>query len=488
MPSLPSWWCGEQAAWHAVREELDGRVLRRTFPRGGTAAEDARAAQTAQLCRARIDADPEAWTVQSALAFSQTPLWSAGACLMRPAMLRVFAIADGRGGWQLLPGGMTRVAPQATASVSMQYGGSSLDTWVLTDGALDGAPLRFERLSVDDIAARRRPVASHVAENLFWLGRYTERTEQLVRLARPTLTLIDADSDVPAAVLDALAELAQQRGLVPRGTPGPAQASDPFERAVLAGLGAAEEGQSIAFNLRALSRIAGALRERLSPEHARLMRSLAEDFALPVGTATGEASRPLATIAQVVPALDHLGVQLAAVTGAQSDRMTRDHGWRLLTVGRLIERLIAVTASLRCLLQGGALASEAGIALMLELFDSTITFRARYQRHEDLLALTDLLVLAEDNPRAFACVLRRLRTEVGKLPGERASIEALLALLPPPGTGLQLEDLRGISDEPLANRLVALADQMSQCAARLSEEIGQRFFAHANGDGRMQRV
>ena len=66
------------------------------------------------------------------------------------------------------------------------------------------------------------------------------------------------------------------------------------------------------------------------------------------------------------------------------------------------------------------------------LFDSAITFRARYQRHEDLLALTDLLVLDSSNPRAFAGVLRRLRTELTKLPGSEASHLPLLAQLPAP--------------------------------------------------------
>jgi hypothetical protein len=85
-------------------------------------------------------------------------------------------------------------------------------------------------------------------------------------------------------------------------------------------------------------------------------------------------------------------------------------------VGRLLERLIGLATRCR-LRRSRALGSAAGIELLLELFDSAITFRARYQRHEDLLALTDLLVLDSANPRAFAGVLRRLRTELGKLPG-----------------------------------------------------------------------
>jgi uncharacterized circularly permuted ATP-grasp superfamily protein/uncharacterized alpha-E superfamily protein len=485
MPTLPSWWCGEQAAWEAVRGQLDGKVLRSTFPRGvGRAADDPRASMERDVRRARIAADPEAWTVQSELRMSQAPLWSDGACRPRPAMLRVYVIADGQGRWHALPGGMTRVATRLSSNVSMQQGGSSLDTWVMTDGPVDTFSMLREHLRVDDIAARRRPVASRTAENLFWLGRYTERSEQLVRLAKATLSLTDADSDAPEPVLDALSALAQRTGLAPQGVPSLTQSGHVFERAVLAALHDGQGAYSIAFNLQALSRTAGALRERLSPEHWRLIRALAEDFEQPF-RAAGDG---LPSIAQVMPALDRLGVQLAAITGAQTDRMTRDHGWRLLTVGRLLERLISVVGHLRSLLDGGALGSAAGIDLLLELFDSTITFRARYQRHEDLLGLTDLLVLDEANPRAFACVLRRLRTEVGKLPGERGSIDALLALLPLEGAGITLDDIREMDDEQLRERLLVLADRLAEGAARLSDEIGQRYFAHAEGDGRVQRV
>jgi hypothetical protein len=77
-----------------------------------------------------------------------------------------------------------------------------------------------------------------------------------------------------------------------------------------------------------------------------------------------------------------------------------------MTVGRLLERLIGMSTQLGCFVASGALGQGAGMELMLELFDSAITFRARYQRHQDLLALTDLLVLDSANPRSLAGVLR----------------------------------------------------------------------------------
>jgi hypothetical protein len=100
----------------------------------------------------------------------------------------------------------------------------------------------------------------------------------------------------------------------------------------------------------------------------------------------------------------------------------------------LLERLIGLATRLEAFVQAQALGHAAGTEQLLVLFDSVITFRARYQRHDDLLALTELLVLDRDNPRAFAGVLRRLRTEIGKLPGGDATRQPLLALLPAEGT------------------------------------------------------
>ena len=74
--------------------------------------------------------------------------------------------------------------------------------------------------------------------------------------------------------------------------------------------------------------------------NAETIRRMGEQFEAALDV-DGDA---LPTLQQVLPALDRLALQLAAVTGAQTDRMTRDHGWRLLTVGRLLERLLGLTS------------------------------------------------------------------------------------------------------------------------------------------------
>jgi uncharacterized circularly permuted ATP-grasp superfamily protein/uncharacterized alpha-E superfamily protein len=471
MPSVPSWWCGEAAAWQDVRGRLVGKILRTTYPRGGRTSHIQRATPE------EVDRDPDAWTVQDWARFSRAPIWGNGVLSPRPALVRVYVIGDGDGRWHVLPGGMTRVSQRQDASVSMQRGGTSLDTWVLTDGPVDTFSMLPSRLSVDDIGARRRPVTSRTGENLFWLGRYTERNEQQVRLARSTLTLIDTDNDAPPAVLLALSTLAVKVGLAPTGVPTLVQSPAVFERALLKALVDVQGSCSVAYNLAALQRSSQALRERLSAEQWGLIRSMDESFVADVAVVKGQ----VPPIGKVLPALDGLALQLAAVTGAQTDRMTRDHGWRLLTVGRLLERLQGLSTIFHAFLEAGALQSAAGIEALLELFDSAITFRARYQRHEDLLAVTDLLVLDSTNPRAFAGVLRRLRTELTKLPGGPEQHGELLARLPVEGAGLTLESLRGADDAAIVTALRAVSRHLAVVAQDLADDIGTRYFTLAQG-------
>ena len=497
LPSLPTTWCGEAAAWRAVRGDFERGVLRPVW-RGADPGGPDEAVVLATLgsgarerLLARVAARPEAYTLQQHLGFAQTPVWSGGALLPRSAVLRVFAIADGRGGWRVLPGGLTRVAMDEPGFVSMQRGGASLDTWVMSERAVEGWSMLPERLRPESLAAFVAPVPSRTAENLFWAGRYTERSEQLVRLALAIVGLLDEDEDAPAAALDAISTLAEELGLAPPGVPSAALAPRVFERAVLAALADADDGGSVAANLAALARATDAVRERMSPEHDRLVRAMARDF----GAAMAALDRGTGfTSAEVGESLEHLATQLAALTGAQTDRMTRDDGWRLLTVGRLIERLIGQAQALQAFFAPlprhgeAAVGQHAGFELLVALFDSSITYRARYPGREERLALLDLLVADETNPRALACVLRRLRTEISKLPASAGPNADLLALLPASGVGLDLEQLGRrdadgafLVDDAL---VAALAERMAELGGRLSEQVGRRYFAHARGQER----
>ena len=493
LPSLSSWWCGEGPARDRIVPDLAHNVVKPTYPstteRPGFEPLIGAAATTAQLdnWRKRIEADPEAFTVQNHLPLSQAPTWNGGRIVPRAAMLRVFAIAEappaegGPKSWHVFPGALARIANRDRQIVSMQRGGSSLDTWVRTIEPVNAFSMLPARLQPEEVVAARttraRPVSSRAAENLFWMGRYTERAEYDVRLTRLVLNRLPADDSLPPSFYDAVRELCITAGLVAREVPSPGMAPRVFERALIAGLPDRDDNRGVGFALDALARAAGQIRDRLSPEHWRLVTSSCEDFEARLGSLKADEK---VTSSKARDALEHVGAQLYAITGAQTDRMTRDDGWRLLTIGRQIERLLAMCDALTVMLEYDVLQSERerAFALVLGLFDSTITYRSLYQRRQELAALLDLLVLDEENPRALATMVAVLRVEVARLPATGAGpSSALLMVFPNDGVGVTLEELVERDDAGHHATALRVTRELAAATRQLSSDIALRYFS-----------
>jgi hypothetical protein len=146
----------------------------------------------------RIALHSDDHTIQAYVPLSQMPTWRAddskdnaggrnpqGNLKLRSVILRVFAVSDGPQSWRVLPGGLARVASSGAEIASMQRGGSSADVWVMTHGNVDKTTLLQPTLTPGAVSQRKRMVTSRAGENLFWLGRYTERTENQVQPGPP---------------------------------------------------------------------------------------------------------------------------------------------------------------------------------------------------------------------------------------------------------------------------------------------------------------
>ena len=515
LPSLPTWWCGEQAVMPEVLDQLKDCVIKPTYPATGMASVMGHALPRRELDEwaRRILRQGEDYTVQAYLPLSQTPTWHGEKIVPRSAMLRVFAVADGNGGWQVLPGGLARLAGKNENIASMQHGGSSADAWVIGEpaggSATSPAADRPAARSTQPASAwgtpslrHRPPVSSRAAENLFWLGRYTERAENCTRLSRLTLQCLGGEDQTSQALLAWLSRMAVANALVLDSVPPATHSRRVFERALIANLADTEQAASVGFNLRALKSTASALRERLSQEQWQVIVRAEADFfhrsngfshgASPKHAGLGIAAHvPEYSSLEALRTLESVSGFLAAMTGAQADRMTRDDGWRLLSIGRMIERLYTLAAALVYGMETEAVFEEGGFSAMLALFDSTITFHAQHQQRRDMPALLDLLVLDRDNPHSLAWVVQTLNGRLTKLATHTPGNFPKLAL------GLSEPDSWELSEwfdsesasesrpiqrshhDKRRERLIGLLQQCCAATLELSESISQRYFSHA---------
>jgi uncharacterized alpha-E superfamily protein len=412
---------------------------------------------------------------------AQMPTWKHGMegdrILPRSFMLRVFAIADGPQSWRVLPGGLTRIASANLEIASMQRGGSSADTWVMTDGEVDATTLLQHGQPAAEIGHRTRTVTSRAGENLFWLGRYTERAENTARLARLALEVLNGEEQSSHALLAWLTDMTRANGIVVAAVPPATQSRRVFERSIVASLADTKNATSVGYNLRALRAAAFSVRERLSLEQWNVIVQAEQEFfrGCAMATENGDFSS-----VEAIRVLDALLGATAAMTGAQTDRMTRDDGWRLLSTGRHLERLGFLAAALDASFDTGAVFEEGGFEAIVALFDSTITFHAQYQQRHDIPALVDLLVIDRDNPRSLGWVAQTLRGRLAKLTGAAPGKLPEIALTVPDPQAWSLEALCMRDERGDYSRLGQLLQEYADSAYRLSDDLGARYFTHSD--------
>ena len=473
LPSIATWWCGEPPVLAQALEKMPDLLIRPAFPSQSfqpVLGRDLSAAQRQDLAR-RMQARPYAYVAQEVAQLSQAPVWLADAGQLQPRAIgmRLYAVAS-NDSYRVLPGGLTRVAAEADAEVvSMQRGGASKDTWVLGERAPVGEQWKAQRtIGVHDLVRVDPYLPSRVVENLFWFGRYCERCDDSARLLRIILGRY-IDGDDPQALQAAVA-LAESLALLPE--------EGELEERLLAALLGEDWVFSLRANLQRLQWAASQVRGKLSRENWQALVELQRE-ALSLETESPN-------LGELLEFLNRLVMSLAALSGFALDDMTRDEGWRFLMIGRRIERLQFLSTSLSAVLRGTSSADEVGLEWLLELGNSSITYRSRYLAVPQLIPVLDLLLLDAQNPHAVlfqlklvARALRRLNDEF-EVPRERV-LAPLIERLAYFDLGTLENSLFGEGSvravlDGLANLLADIAIASSQ----VSDRLALRHFAHVD--------
>ena len=157
--------------------------------------------------------------------------------------------------------------------------------------------------------------------------------------------------------------------------------------------------------------------------------------------------------------------------------MSRDDGWRLLSLGRHIERLDFLAGALLQAIDAQLLQEPTGFDAVLHLFDSTISFHAQYQQSRTPQALVELLVTSPDNPRSLAWVAHTLRARLRRIAHLAEGTLEQLAGTVPSATQGAAELWPWDSAQPEA--LKALLGQQQQAARQVSQALSALFFTHS---------
>lgn len=477
LPSIETWWCGDADQWRYVQNNLDHLVIKPAFqasgseeilPRNLSADERAKLVQT-------VSQKPQQYVAQALIERSGAPSYLQQEVGIGHIALRTFLIADERG-YSVMPGGLARVALNTDPmELSIAAGVTSKDVWITADGPV--APVSLLTAEDQPIQLQRTSAIfpSRVADDLFWFGQSLDRTDFLSRLLRAVVERLVSEVSTETPEMPSLV-----RALIDEGQIEASYAIDSLTLALPKLTAAipkmvadAHESRGLTATISEMYRLASLERLWMSRDTYRMVRETVEQY-------QSTALTGWEGLGDLLETLNRLILDLASVSGLIHDGMIRGPAWRVMDLGRRIERVRDTARFLRSVMWGERKVERPVLRAILEVMDCRMTYRARYLDNVQQSAVLDLCLTDETCPRSIVFQLAGLSEHVDSLPGHEQSIlrteEKQIVMA-------ALHSVRMMSADQLANPetegVLAVLDQLERQMKQLSEVLTRKYLLHS---------
>jgi uncharacterized alpha-E superfamily protein len=253
-----------------------------------------------------------------------------------------------------------------------------------------------------------------------------------------------------------------------------------LEKEILSLIFEEQRSDSLNANLSRATRAAAQVRDRLSSDLLRIVSQLGS-----LARASDRVAWGYVSAADALAVLNGCILTLAALRGIEAGNITRGPGWHFLNIGRRIERSVQLVDLLRSLVVHLDPENWPCLEMLLEVADSSITYRSRYFTVLQAAPVVDLLMNDEANPRSLAFQLDSLARHCGVLSSmpsgtgwpvlKQRQVEAAAGRLLHVDVELLCETRTGRA----RNRLDALLEDLGVALPAFSEAIANTYFSHA---------
>lgn len=477
---IPTVWCGTSWGRAEALARLDRVIVRDAFDARPlfskrSSARLGRALTTADIAalKGRMARRGASVVTQDIVTLGRAPVYEAGQIHTRPVSLRLFVAWTGDG-YQVMPGALARVAGDDDAiAMPLQSGATSKDVWVPSVGPVNTfSLLRLHGEAVQILRTGASP-PSRAMDNLFWLGRYSERAETFARCLRTVVERMgeqepdDADAAAWGEFLSGLARLPLRRN-VPHTD----------ENVLLKGLHGLicdrNKTDGLAQLLQRVRQTAWSARDRLSLDTWQTIQQMTEDDVLPAADGAFDN-------AQVLSCLDLVIRRAAAFSGFCAENMTRGPNWQFTDLGRRIERADHLAWLVGRIAAPSAINESERVRLGLDIAGSTMTYRSRYFTVLQMRPLSDLLLFDESNPQSVAFQLAAIEKTLNELwfhapVGQSAATAAALQRATALRAWSAEADL--LSGETTPTRLAAYLEHVEESLCGISDAVTDAYFRH----------
>ena len=424
LPTAPLYWGGFAGERSHLLAKLSSLLIKSTVGGETLVGPTLSSRQLADLA-VRIETMPWHWVGQELPAFSSAPTDHAGVLSSAGVGMRLFTVAQ-RSGYAPMIGGLGYVLAPGPAGYTLKTVAAK-DVWVRPT----------ERVRAEAVALPSLPTAPaksgagtlgvsspRVLSDLFWMGRYGERAENMARLlivARERYHVYrhHQDTEESECVPVLMAALGRITG-TDTGTRNDHAELIAVAPSMLWSLTMdPERPGALVQSVDGLALAARAVRDQLSNDTWMVLAN--------VERAVVQRSDPPQSLAEADALLASAQAQTLAgmltLSGVASESMVHDVGWTIMDIGKRIERGLWLTALLRATLTQvrSATAEQTIIESTLVACESSVIYRRRNVGNVSVAAVTELMLFDADNPRSLAYQLERLRANLRDLPGSSGS-------------------------------------------------------------------
>lgn len=504
LPGVASWWGGDERSLNIIRDRIDELELVAAYrTRTQYGSKPPPIGSSFHLTRdeklALLNKTPHLWCGQERVLRSSSSVWKDGSLIPEYLSLRTYLVTNkksvtgqlenGEDRFAVMPGGLSRVTDTPDEPIQRPFErGGVKDCWVISDKPVEPLSLLDNKRYPGDTQRSEYYLSSRTADNFCWLGRYLERCDATARLVRSVLKRLTGETR-PAEVreLPSLVRALAAEGGVDAGYAVPElrrQLPD-LEKTITDCFIDRKEPNSLRSLVDQFYFVGTEVRERLSSDAWRIVQHVREGFLVERFTNSD--------LAEHTEITNELLVDLAALSGFISESMTRTHGFRFLNIGRRIERALQIIRLVKnCFLFKRFINDEVLVAT-LEVADSLMTYRSRYQSHLDLEDVLTLMLTDEENPRSLAFQLASLNDSVQALPilmktktmaaHQRLSLEALhIARM------LEMPRLCKLDGEGRHSGIQEVCASMETILPKLSISISNQYFIHSGPIHQMNQI
>lgn len=451
LPNVPTHWLGSEASREEVFSNPNKYVLKPAIrsPMDPSVFLSQLSQSEREEWRAKVRARPERYVAQEILTGSTCPLFSGDSeeLLVGKSVLRTFVCLS-ENGYTTMPGGLVRVSPKPDELiVTNQRGAISKDLWILASEEKKEFSLLPGQVGRIPIKRKGSGIPSRVADNMFWMGRYAERAENMARLLRETVhKILEAEETYEKEQYSSLLSIVDQlSGLNLNYFEQNGQESlDTVREKVFLMATSPHASGSIRHDLNFFAGSTKAVRDRISDDTRYLISRL-------------ESESPMnSTYDEVLEYLQKLVNLFASLSGLANESMSRETGYFFLDMGKRLERAQFLARLILSAMERTTLYNKSMFESLLNVNDIRITYRRRYKYRIEAESVLDILLFDESNPRSLAFQLERLS-------------ENML--------------FSSVGQEEISEEIALLSDLL----VRFREEDAKRIFEYADPAGGLRR-